>query len=68
VDKDRKFVQIYSFTAGCNWLDVVEVKFRLGKDSGNDLIDACGILHDLDSSCPSLALRMGQACGKLFHN
>ncbi len=34
VDKERNFVQIYSFTEGCNWLDVVEVRFRIGKEPG----------------------------------
>lgn len=32
VDKERNFVQIYSFTAGCNWLDVVEVHFSSAED------------------------------------
>ena len=34
VDRERLFVQLFSFTPGCSWLDVVEVQFRPGKEDG----------------------------------
>ena len=34
VNNQTHFVQIFSYTAGCNWLDVVEVQFREGEESG----------------------------------
>jgi len=30
VDREKYYVEIFSFTPGCNWLDVVEVTFRAG--------------------------------------
>ena len=30
VKKDDHFIQVFAFTACCNWLDVVEVKFSSG--------------------------------------
>jgi hypothetical protein len=33
VNKDTHFIQLFAFTPGCNWLDVVEVKFTPGSDS-----------------------------------
>ena len=35
VDKGRHYVEIFVFSPGCNWLDVVEVKFRMGDAPGN---------------------------------
>lgn len=35
VNKERNYVEIFVFTPGCNWLDVVEVRFSLGKDPSN---------------------------------
>ena len=36
VDREAHFIRLFAFTAGCNWLDVVEVQFRPG--SGTCLI------------------------------
>ena len=36
VDRETHFIQLFAFTPGCNWLDVVEVRFRPG--SGTCLI------------------------------
>ena len=30
VNKESNFIQVFAFTAGCNWLDIVEVKFQPG--------------------------------------
>lgn len=34
LDKNRHFVEIFSFTRNCNWLDVVEVTFHTGEEPG----------------------------------
>ncbi|XP_064394215.1 uncharacterized protein LOC135341559 isoform X2 [Halichondria panicea] len=34
VDKSRGYVEIFQFTQGCNWLDVVEVRFYTGDEPG----------------------------------
>ena len=35
LDKNRHFVEIFSFTRNCNWLDVVEVTFHTGEEPGS---------------------------------
>lgn len=35
VDKSRGYVEIFQFTQGCNWLDVVEVRFYTGDEPGD---------------------------------
>ena len=32
-DREGLFLEIWSFTAHCNWLDIVDIRFREGKDS-----------------------------------
>ena len=34
VDRERHFVEIFSFTKHANWLDVVEVQFQPGEQEG----------------------------------
>ena len=34
VDKQGHFVELWSFTPGCNWLDVVEIRFQTGSEAG----------------------------------
>ena len=34
LDKNRHFAEIFAFTQNCNWLDVVEVTFHTGEETG----------------------------------
>ena len=36
IDKEGGFIQIYSYTNTCGWLDVVEVQFRPARESGTE--------------------------------
>ena len=33
-NKETRFIEIWSFTPGCNWLDVVEIRFEANSSSG----------------------------------
>ena len=56
VDRGRCFVQVFSFTPGCNWLDVVEVHFRPGKEEGTRrVVGACRTLKN----CVCLCIQRG---------
>ena len=35
MDKEKKYVEFFVYTPGCNWLDVVEVHFQEGENPGN---------------------------------
>lgn len=50
IDKQGQFVELWSFTPGCNWLDVVEIRFQTGNESGENLrsppiTDVCACVH-----------------------
>ncbi|CAI7994436.1 hypothetical protein GBAR_LOCUS1447 [Geodia barretti] len=32
VSKEKNFIQVFAFTASCNWLDIVEVHFHAGSE------------------------------------
>ena len=51
VDTVKNYIEIFSYTAKCNWLDVVEIYFRSGNDSG-EIID-CFITNSF-SLCSTL--------------
>lgn len=33
-DREAQFVELWSFTPGCNWMDVVEIRFQAGEEGG----------------------------------
>ncbi|KAL5476279.1 hypothetical protein EMCRGX_G026202 [Ephydatia muelleri] len=51
MDEDRHFAQIFSFTSGCNWLDVVEIQFA--EQEGNTIATAVSFSSGfLPAYCP----------------
>ena len=51
MDEDRHFAQIFSFTSGCNWLDVVEIQFA--EHEGNTMATAVSFSTGvLPACCP----------------
>ena len=44
-DRNHHYLKIWSFTATCNWLDIVEIRFTAVSESGNNN----GVLLLIDS-------------------
>ena len=42
VDKLELLVELWSFTPGCNWMDVVEIRFKNGDPASGKLTDLPG--------------------------
>ena len=40
VDREKHFVELFSFTSTYNWLDVVEIEFQEGEQSGTHTVVA----------------------------
>ena len=39
MDRKKNYIEIFSYTVNCSWLDVVEIHFRTGTDPGIIIIN-----------------------------
>lgn len=43
-DRETHFIEIWSFTRGCNWLDIVDIRFETNGSGNSDALWNCEIL------------------------
>lgn len=62
-DKEHYFMEIFSYTPGCNWLDVVEIKLHsAAEDNAVTYADAVSFSSGLIPACCPLAFLFNACC------